>query len=79
MHLFNIIEILNKFKIFKYHQIKKFINIVDLRKLDFLNAEKISKRSGFVNKDVVLSCVVFGHILHFSWTKSYSLNMCEHQ
>ena len=35
MHLFNIIEILNKFKIFKYHRIRKFSNSIDLRKLDF--------------------------------------------
>ena len=45
IHLFNIIEILNKFKIFKYHQIGKFINNIDLRKLDFLSEEKVSERS----------------------------------
>ena len=27
IHLFNIIEILNKFKIFKYHRIRKFSNL----------------------------------------------------
>ena len=27
-------------------------NIIDLRKLDFLSPEKISERSGFVNKDI---------------------------
>ena len=32
--LINIIEILNKFKIFKYHKIRKFSNNIDLRKLD---------------------------------------------
>ena len=40
IHLFKIIEILNKFKIFKYHRIVKFSNIIDLRKLDFLSEEK---------------------------------------
>ena len=49
---FNIIEILNKFKIFKYHQIGKYSNNIDLRKLDFLTEEKISERSCFVNKDI---------------------------
>ena len=44
MHLFNIIKILNKFKIFKYHQIGKFSNIIDLKKLDFLSKEKISEQ-----------------------------------
>ena len=48
IHLFNIIKILNKFKIFKYHRIGKFINIINLRKLDFLSEEKISERSRFV-------------------------------
>ena len=52
IHLFYIIEILNKFKIFKYHQIGKFSNNIDLRKLDFLSAEIISERSRFVNKEV---------------------------
>ena len=52
IHLFNIIEILNKFKIFQYHQIRKFSNIIDLRKVDFLSAEKISDCSRFVNKDI---------------------------
>ena len=41
IHLFKIIEILNKFKIFKYHPIGKFNNIIDLRKLDFLSEEKL--------------------------------------
>ena len=41
IHLFKIIEILNKFKIFKYHLIGKFSNIIDLRKLDFLSEEII--------------------------------------
>ena len=40
IHLFKIIKILHKFKIFQYHRIGKFINIIDLRKLDFLSAEK---------------------------------------
>ena len=31
----------NKYEIYKYHQIRKFKNI-DLRKVDFLSAEKIS-------------------------------------
>ena len=52
MHLFNIIEIFNKFKIFEYHRIQNFSNNVDLRKQDFLSQEKISHRSHFVNKDV---------------------------
>ena len=34
--LFNIIEILNKFKNFKNHWIWKFSNNIDLRKLDFI-------------------------------------------
>ena len=37
IHLFQIIKILNKFKIFKYHRIIKFSNNIDLRKLDFLS------------------------------------------
>ena len=44
----------NKYKIFKYHQIQKFSNKIDLRKLDFLSAEKISDRSLFVNKNLEL-------------------------
>ena len=55
IQLFKIIKILNKFKIFKYHQIGKFINIIVLRKLDFLSAEKTSERSRFVNKDIMQS------------------------
>ena len=51
-HLLNIIKILNKFKIFKYHPIGKFSNHIDLRKLDFLSAEKISECSRFVKKDI---------------------------
>ena len=50
IHLFNIIEILNKFKIFQDHRIRKFSINIDLRKVDFLSAEKISERSRFVNK-----------------------------
>ena len=38
IHLFNIIKILNNFKIFKNHRIGKFINNMDFRKLDFLSA-----------------------------------------
>ena len=53
IHLFKIIQILNKFKIFKYHQIGKISNNIDLRKLDFLSEEKISERSRFVNKDIL--------------------------
>ena len=49
---FNIIKILNKFKIFHDHQIRKFSNNIDMRKLDFLSLEKISERSCFVNKDI---------------------------
>ena len=49
IHLSKIIEILNKFKIFKFHRIGKSINIIDLKKQDFLSAEKISERSCFVN------------------------------
>ena len=52
IHLFNIIEILNKYKIFQDHQIRKFSNNIDLRKLDFFIAEKISEHSRFVDKDV---------------------------
>ena len=47
IHLLKIIEILNKFKIFKYHRIGNFSNIIDLRKLDFLSKEKISERFRF--------------------------------
>ena len=43
IHLFKIIEILNKFKIFKYHWIGKFISNISLRRLDFLSEEKISE------------------------------------
>ena len=35
IQLFNIIKILNKFKIFKYYLIRKFINNIDLKKIDF--------------------------------------------
>ena len=49
---FNIIEILNNFKIFEYQQNQKFTNNTDLRKQDFLREEKISQQSRFVNKDV---------------------------
>ena len=49
---FNIIEILNNFKIFEYQQNQKFTNNTDLRKQDFLREEKISQHSRFVNKDV---------------------------
>ena len=34
---------------FKYHRIGKFINNIDLRKLDCLSEEKISEPSHFVN------------------------------
>ena len=43
---------LNKYEIFKYHRIQKFSNNIDLRKVDFLSAEKISEGSRFVNKDI---------------------------
>ena len=33
------------------YRIQKFSNNIDLRKVDFLSAEKISERSRFVNKD----------------------------
>ena len=55
IHLFNIIKILNKFKIFKDHRIQKFSNNIDFRKIDFLSKEKISERSSFVNKHVMQS------------------------
>ena len=42
----------NKYEIFEYHQIQKFSNNIDLRKVDFLSAEKISERSRFVNKKI---------------------------
>ena len=51
----SIIEVLYKLKIFKYHLIGKFIDIIYLKKLDFLSAEKISEHSRFVNKDVLQS------------------------
>ena len=41
IHLFNIVEILNKYKISQDHQIRKFSNYTDLRKLDFLSAETL--------------------------------------
>ena len=53
MLLFNIIKILKKLKIFEYHQIQKFSINADLRKQDFLSAEKISNHSRFVNKDIM--------------------------
>ena len=59
IHLFNIIEILNKFKIFNNQRIGKFSNNIDLRKFDFLSAEKISERSRFVNKDISQSHLFF--------------------
>ena len=40
IYLFKIIEILDKSKIFKYHRIGKFGNIIELRKLDFLSDKK---------------------------------------
>ena len=40
IYLFDIIEILNKFKIFQDHRMIKFSNNIDLRKVDFLSAEK---------------------------------------
>ena len=49
------IEILNKLKIFEYNRIQNFSNNIDLRKQVFLSSEKISKRSCFVNKDVMQS------------------------
>ena len=55
IHIFNIIEILNKYKIFEYHQFQNFSNIIDLRKLDFLSGEKISEHYSFVNKDIMQS------------------------
>ena len=54
IHLFNIIEILNKYKIFQDHRIRKFSNNIDSRKQDFLSPEK-SERSRFVNKDIMQS------------------------
>ena len=57
MHLFNIIEILNRFKIFQDHRIRKFSNNIDLRKLDFLSAEK-SKRSCFVLNHVGFKLII---------------------
>ena len=39
----------------------KFINIMDLRKADFLSEEKISECSRFVNKDVSQSLWKFQH------------------
>ena len=36
IHLFNIVKILNKYKIFQDHRIRKFSNNINLRKLDFL-------------------------------------------
>ena len=50
--LFNNIEILNKFKIFKHHGIGNFSSNIDLRKQYILIAEKISEPSSFVNKDI---------------------------
>ena len=61
IHLFNIIQILNKYKIFQDHRIRKFSDNIDLRKLDFLSPEKISERTRFVNKD----------IMHFTYLLTY--------
>ena len=53
--LFNIIKILNKFKILEYHRIQKFTNNTDWRKQNFLSEEKISHPSRFVNKNFLQS------------------------
>ena len=55
IHIFNIIIILNTLKIFEDHGIRKFINIINFRKLDFLSAEKISEPSRLVNKYIMQS------------------------
>ena len=47
-HLFNIIKILFKFKIFNNHRIGKFSNNFGLRKLDFLSADYIHQNAGAV-------------------------------
>ena len=51
----NIIKIFKKFKIFEYHWFQNFGKIVDLRKQVFLNVEKISECSRFINKYVMQS------------------------
>ena len=48
-----IIFIIFLFFQFQEHQIGKFSNIIDLKKLDFLRSEKISDHSGFVNKELI--------------------------
>ena len=47
IHLFKIIKIFHQFKKFEYHRIGNFSNNIDLRKHDFLSAEK-SYHSRFV-------------------------------
>ena len=42
----------NKYLTSKYHWIGKFRNNINLKKLNFLSAEKISERNCFVNKDI---------------------------
>ena len=48
IHLFNVIEIFMKFKIFEYHQFQNFSNVIDLRKQVLLNAENISERNSLI-------------------------------
>ena len=40
---------------FQYHRIGKFVNIINLIKLDFLSVKKISERSRFENNFVELT------------------------
>ena len=47
------ISLKNNFFQFKKNWIWKFSNNVDLRKQDFLSAEKISERCQFVNKELI--------------------------
>ena len=55
MLLFNIIKILNKFKIYQYHQIRKFTSNTDLRKQYFLGKEKITTASELEWENVLQS------------------------
>ena len=48
MHLCKIIKILNNFKIFKYHRIGKFSDIIDFRKLDFLSSSQFKMQNKLI-------------------------------
>ena len=65
-------KILNKFKIFKYHQIRKFCNIIDLRKLDFLSAEKISEQRHLA--EIIIYACPYSHYYYYYSVPIYLSN-----